>query len=156
MVARSGVSWLGRGAAEKGAEGKKEGERRSHTAKNGGSSAHSQDFSAHWKRTTLIGRRFDSLCVGRLKLFQITFSTMSRRAENVRLILPTLSIVLIVSLCVQSSQAFQCYVCDSKSDIECTENLPATTRLVPQDCVDITGVKYCIKTTNIYAGESES
>lgn len=50
-------------------------------------------------------------------------------------------------------QAFQCYVCDSKFNIECTEKLPQTTKLIAQDCKNITGAKYCVKTTNIYAGE---
>lgn len=49
--------------------------------------------------------------------------------------------------------AFKCYVCDSKDDVECTENLPSNSRLEPKDCRNITGAKYCIKTTNIYAGE---
>lgn len=53
---------------------------------------------------------------------------------------------------IHSASAFSCYVCDSKDDIECTENLPADSRLTTRDCANITGAKYCIKTTNIYAG----
>lgn len=54
---------------------------------------------------------------------------------------------------VPQIQAFRCYVCDSKNDIECMENLPTNSRLISQDCKNITGAKFCIKTTNIYAGE---
>lgn len=53
---------------------------------------------------------------------------------------------------VDYTHSFECYVCDSKTDIECMENLPENSRLVPQKCNNITGAKYCIKTTNLYAG----
>ena len=50
-------------------------------------------------------------------------------------------------------KAFKCYVCDSKTDIECIEELPNNSKLTPKDCNNITGAKYCIKTTNFYAGK---
>lgn len=56
-------------------------------------------------------------------------------------------------LLIADTIAFQCYVCDSKNDIECLENLLPDSKLVSQDCRNITGAKYCIKTTNLYAGE---
>lgn len=66
----------------------------------------------------------------------------------------SLPLVLYISLNFTSeSHAFRCFVCDSKDDIECTENLPSNSKLVSQDCKNITGAKFCIKTTNIYAGE---
>lgn len=68
-----------------------------------------------------------------------------------------LSVALYTLLAITTkTQAFRCYVCDSKNDIECTENLPKNSKLISQDCRNITGAKYCIKTTNIYAGESAS
>lgn len=63
--------------------------------------------------------------------------------------------LFITSYYVSKAEAFQCYVCDSKNDLECTENLSDNSRLVPKDCNNINGAKYCIKTTNIYAGESQ-
>lgn len=66
--------------------------------------------------------------------------------------------MLLLQLCIPlaiitTTHAFRCYVCDSKDDIECTENMPTISKLVSQDCKNITGAKYCIKTTNIYAGK---
>uniref|UniRef100_A0A6G1S6Z8 Uncharacterized protein n=1 Tax=Aceria tosichella TaxID=561515 RepID=A0A6G1S6Z8_9ACAR len=63
------------------------------------------------------------------------------------------SLLCLATICIREAFAFRCYICDSKDDIECTENLPANSRLISQDCANITGAKYCIKTTNIYAGE---
>lgn len=48
---------------------------------------------------------------------------------------------------------FKCYVCDSKEDNECVENLPKNSRLQPKECHDIIDAKYCVKTTNMYAGK---
>lgn len=62
-------------------------------------------------------------------------------------------IILTISASVYEIYSFQCYVCDSKNDVECMEKLPSDTRLIPQDCSNITDAKYCIKTTNIYAGK---
>lgn len=62
---------------------------------------------------------------------------------------------LVMLFFVAESNAFQCYVCDSKNDIECLENLPPNSRLESQDCHNITGAKFCIKTTNLYAGKSK-
>lgn len=67
--------------------------------------------------------------------------------------LPLLLTTLFLFLNTESI-AFQCYVCDSKNDIECVETIPDDTRLKPQSCQNITGAKYCIKTTNIFAGKS--
>lgn len=61
--------------------------------------------------------------------------------------------LLMLASKLNTAEAFQCYVCDSKDDIECTENLPDNSRLTAKDCKNITGAKYCVKTTNIYAGE---
>lgn len=64
---------------------------------------------------------------------------------------------LLILLCFASkAQAFSCYVCDSKDDNECVENLPRNSLLEPQTCRNITDAKYCIKTTNLYAGEKAS
>ena len=68
----------------------------------------------------------------------------------------TFTILYILSSLTTETVAFKCYVCDSKDDIECTENLPRDSRLISQDCKNITGAKYCIKTTNIYAGKQRN
>jgi len=60
---------------------------------------------------------------------------------------------LILLQLAKESRAFRCYVCDSKDDMECTENVPSDSRLISKDCDSITGAKFCVKTTNIYAGE---
>jgi len=63
-------------------------------------------------------------------------------------------VICIIGVAVERRVgAFKCYVCDSKNDMECTENLSSDFRLEPKDCQNITGAKFCIKTTNIYAGE---
>lgn len=54
---------------------------------------------------------------------------------------------------VSEINGFKCYVCDSKYDNECVENLPKNSKLKPQECVDLIEPKYCIKTTNMYAGK---
>lgn len=67
-----------------------------------------------------------------------------------------LAIVILFTLIISflpQALAFKCYVCDSKDDIDCTEKLPKKIRLTPKDCKDIVGAKYCIKTTNMYAGK---
>ncbi|KAG9509105.1 Reticulon-4 [Fragariocoptes setiger] len=46
-----------------------------------------------------------------------------------------------------------CYVCDSKTHFECTEKFPADTNLKPVSCGNLTKASFCIKTTNLYAGE---
>lgn len=61
--------------------------------------------------------------------------------------------IILTTLISVEVTAFKCYICDSKNDIECVENVPDDSRLVPKDCGNLTNAKYCVKTTNVYAGE---
>lgn len=59
----------------------------------------------------------------------------------------------LVCILISRVDCFKCYVCDSKSDNECVENLPRNSKLKPQECSDLIEPKYCVKTTNMYAGK---
>lgn len=64
-----------------------------------------------------------------------------------------LQVTLFLSQHTVPTAAFKCYVCDSKYDFDCLENLPQDGRLQPVECKNITKARYCVKTTNIYAGK---
>lgn len=82
----------------------------------------------------------------------VTLSPRRTSSKMHLLFANTICTILLLNI-VQLTSGFKCYVCDSKIDNECVENLPKNSKLQPQECKDLIEPKYCIKTTNMYAGE---
>lgn len=100
-----------------------------------------------------LGGQYSSEILANTRMTNATDRCVRPMTSAQTSLLATTLLLLVLLQYVSSVRTFQCYVCDSKNDIECTEKLPDNSRLTPKDCSNITGAKYCIKTTNLFAGK---
>lgn len=60
-------------------------------------------------------------------------------------------------MCFVAASAIKCYVCNSYSDLYCSENWPLdkiSGEMQPVECADTHEAQYCVKTTGMYQGST--